>query len=51
MFRSHPLFKKQEGMDAARRLLCAYLQRNTAGEQQRTDQTVLSAGVPAAVPS
>ncbi|WIA42044.1 hypothetical protein OEZ86_009332 [Tetradesmus obliquus] len=30
-FRTHPLFKKQEGMDAVRRILCGYLQHNPAG--------------------
>eukprot|EP00775_Hariotina_reticulata_P014197 gene14197-14340_t len=31
LFRSHPLFKKQDGMDAVRRIIMAYLQRNPAG--------------------
>jgi hypothetical protein len=30
-FRTHPLFKKQDGTDAVRRILCAYLQHNSAG--------------------
>jgi hypothetical protein len=33
-FRTHPLFKKQDGMDAVRRILCAYLQHNPAGAQR-----------------
>lgn len=32
LFRSHPLFRKQQGMDALRRMLCAYLQHNPGGE-------------------
>jgi hypothetical protein len=31
LFRSHPLFKKQDGMDAVRRIIMAYMQRNPAG--------------------
>jgi hypothetical protein len=33
-FRTHPLFKLQDGMDTVRRILCAYLQHNPAGAQR-----------------
>jgi hypothetical protein len=36
-FRTHPLFKKQDGMDAVRRILCAYVQHNPEGAQRATE--------------